>query len=385
MNNKTKLISVVILIGLLVITSGTRLSKSMETTANGVITPLLQYQGRLTDVSTGQIVADGTYSISFQLYNVESGGSALWTENKSVSVQGGLFSTILGDTNPLVSSLFNGQALWLGITMDGEQLDLGGGEALRVGGNLNVSGSLIGGSHNHSGGDITSGTVADARIASTIARDSEIMSTVLANDGAGSGLQADYLDGYHASAFAFSTHYHDDRYYTESESNSSFVNATGDTMSGVLTVPYINYSSPRTHYFRVGGEGFVPGSNVDYSNTYGMGGAYIVSSSGAMVAPVHLPQGAVVTSFRVYFYDNSTSDMTVSLDRVPGTGGFTDLATVDSSGISGYANKADSTISNATIDNFSYSYIIYAYSSSWDSSNLRIMGALVTYTINQAP
>jgi hypothetical protein len=417
MNNKTKLISVVILIGLLVITSGTRLSKSMETTANGVITPLLQYQGRLTDVSTGQIVADGTYSISFQLYNVESGGSALWTENKSVSVQGGLFSTILGDTNPLVSSLFNGQALWLGITMDGEQLEprqpvlpvayalslvpgaivqgdsvpvfqvnhLGGGEALRVGGNLNVSGSLIGGSHNHSGGDITSGTVADARIASTIARDSEIMSTVLANDGAGSGLQADYLDGYHASAFAFLTHYHDDRYYTESESNSSFVNATGDTMSGVLTVPYINYSSPRTHYFRVGGEGFVPGSNVDYSNTYGMGGAYIVSSSGAMVAPVHLPQGAVVTSFRVYFYDNSTSDMTVYLYHIPGTGGYTSLAVVDSTGISGYANKADSTISNATIDNFSYSYIIYAYSSSWDSSNLRIMGALITYTINQAP
>jgi len=55
--------------------------------------------------------------------------------------------------------------------------------------------------HNHSGADITSGTVADARIDSTIARDSEIMPTVLANDGAGSTLDADLLDGQHGSAY----------------------------------------------------------------------------------------------------------------------------------------------------------------------------------------
>lgn len=50
-------------------------------------------------------------------------------------------------------------------------------------------------SHVHSGSDITSGTVADAYIASTITRDSEVMSIVLANDGPGSGLDADTLDG----------------------------------------------------------------------------------------------------------------------------------------------------------------------------------------------
>ena len=37
------------------------------------------------------------------------------------------------------------------------------------------------------------------------------------NDGASSGLDADLLDGNHASAFALSTHTHDDRYYTETE------------------------------------------------------------------------------------------------------------------------------------------------------------------------
>jgi hypothetical protein len=54
--------------------------------------------------------------------------------------------------------------------------------------------------HTHSGADIVSGTVADARIAATIARDSEIMTIVLAGDGPGSGLDADLLDGLSSSA-----------------------------------------------------------------------------------------------------------------------------------------------------------------------------------------
>jgi hypothetical protein len=55
------------------------------------------------------------------------------------------------------------------------------------------------------------------------------------NDGAASGLDADLLDGNHASAFALASHNHDDRYYTETESDSRFVNASGDTMSGSLS------------------------------------------------------------------------------------------------------------------------------------------------------
>ena len=79
------------------------------------ITPLLQYQGRMTNPTTGQPVADGAYAVTFRLYDVASGGTAKWTETKNVSVAGGLFSTLLGDTSPLPQSLFNGQALWLGV------------------------------------------------------------------------------------------------------------------------------------------------------------------------------------------------------------------------------------------------------------------------------
>ncbi len=55
--------------------------------------------------------------------------------------------------------------------------------------------------HTHAGEDITSGTVADARIASTISRDSEVISLVLASDGSGSTLDADLLDGQHGSFY----------------------------------------------------------------------------------------------------------------------------------------------------------------------------------------
>jgi hypothetical protein len=85
--------------------------------AVSAVSPLLQYQGRLSDPGTGDPVADDTYAMTFSLYDVDSGGSPLWTETKDVTVQGGLFSTALGDTTALDTGLFNGQALWLGITV----------------------------------------------------------------------------------------------------------------------------------------------------------------------------------------------------------------------------------------------------------------------------
>lgn len=61
--------------------------------------------------------------------------------------------------------------------------------------------------HTHSGSDITTGTVADSRIAGTIARDNEIMPEVLGNDGSGSSLDADTVDGVHASGFVTQADY----------------------------------------------------------------------------------------------------------------------------------------------------------------------------------
>jgi hypothetical protein len=114
--------------------------------------------------------------------------------------------------------------------------------------------------HVHSGADITSGTIAAAQIDTAIARDSEIMPTVLAADGSGSGLDADLLDGLHAGAFATSVHAHSGADITSGTVDSArlnvgtganqvaagnhshnydatYVNVTGDTMTGSLNLP----------------------------------------------------------------------------------------------------------------------------------------------------
>jgi hypothetical protein len=74
--------------------------------------------------------------------------------------------------------------------------------------------------HVHAGEDITSGTVADARIASTITRDSEVFGIVLAADGAGSGLDADLLDGLSSAAFALAGHTHSHTALTDIGTNT---------------------------------------------------------------------------------------------------------------------------------------------------------------------
>ena len=68
-----------------------------------------------------------------------------------------------------------------------------------IGGGAGLTGVPVG-AHLHAGTDIASGTVAEPRIAAAIARDSEVFGLVTAGDGAGSGLDADLLDGLQASA-----------------------------------------------------------------------------------------------------------------------------------------------------------------------------------------
>jgi hypothetical protein len=77
----------------------------------------ISYQGRLTD--SGGTPLDGTYAMRFIVYNDEAAGTALWDSGTfNVTVENGLFNVALG----VAPSDFNGQALWLSITVGGETL-----------------------------------------------------------------------------------------------------------------------------------------------------------------------------------------------------------------------------------------------------------------------
>ncbi len=74
----------------------------------------ISYQGVLTE-SNGAPVPDGNYSMTFSLYDVATGGTEIWQEAKTVSVEGGVFDVILGDVVSL-SNDFNDE-YWLGVTV----------------------------------------------------------------------------------------------------------------------------------------------------------------------------------------------------------------------------------------------------------------------------
>lgn len=77
----------------------------------------LSYQGVLTD--SGGTKVDGSYTITFSIYDVISGGTALWSETQPVPVNSGLFTVELGAVTTFPSHLFD-QPLWLGIDVNGD-------------------------------------------------------------------------------------------------------------------------------------------------------------------------------------------------------------------------------------------------------------------------
>jgi len=71
---------------------------------------MINYQGTLTD-KNGTPVANGNYTMEFKIYDVASGGAALWSEKwdpttSQITVVGGAFNAMLGFLTPIPASFF---------------------------------------------------------------------------------------------------------------------------------------------------------------------------------------------------------------------------------------------------------------------------------------
>ena len=87
------------------------------------------YQGRLTD-GNGNPLANTDVNVTFRIYNVSSGGTALDSTTITVNTdENGLFNEEI-DFNQ--HDLFNGQALYLGLQVDGEASEMTPRQYLRV-------------------------------------------------------------------------------------------------------------------------------------------------------------------------------------------------------------------------------------------------------------
>ncbi|MEE8573298.1 MAG: hypothetical protein V3T20_08525 [Gemmatimonadota bacterium] len=86
--------------------------------AQADIAEIMSYQGVLRDAG-GNPVSDGSYLVSFRIYDVETGGTALWVENQTLTAEGGIINAHLGSVVTLTTLEFD-VPYWLGIGVEHE-------------------------------------------------------------------------------------------------------------------------------------------------------------------------------------------------------------------------------------------------------------------------
>lgn len=251
----------------------------------------ISYQGYLV-AADGSPVNAAALAMVFRLYNTAGGGAPLWQEAQNVAVSNGLFSVLLGEITPIPTTLLaDNSDLWLGITVgsdtemaprekiasapyallsnipdgsiteaklgvsavttakiqDGQvsSSDVGfnyagssskGGAASDLACTNCVSSTEV--QFNYAGSASEGGAASDLGCAGCVSSTDILDNTITETDIADTFIarNANLLDNRDSSYFAISTHTHDDRYYTESQSDSRFLNTDGDTMTGDLTL-----------------------------------------------------------------------------------------------------------------------------------------------------
>jgi len=134
----------------------------------GAVPKLINFQGILRD-GGGNPVPNGMYFVAFKIYDAPAGVTVLWTEVPSIAPNGGFFNVLLGATNPIPDSVFNGANRYLGITVESDpemspryQLvsigyayrvnSVDGALGGTINGNINVTGkATIGSGHTNTG------------------------------------------------------------------------------------------------------------------------------------------------------------------------------------------------------------------------------------------
>ena len=305
----------------------------------------LNYQGRLVDTNGVPVPDDAAASIEFDICTNGSStancnSSTVWTETNTVAIVDGLFSAVLGGTTALSTVNFNASAYYIQITYDGDtytptQRITAAAMALNV-----------------PDASITSAKIANYTITSLDIQDGAVLDEISDNDGTGSGLDCDLLDGFDWSNVPAGT--------------DIWVNEAGDTMSGTLNSQDIIPNTNNTYdlgsaankwaelHITQGGYTDSSVTSADILNgTIGSadianGAVASIDIADGAVASVDIADGAVAS---IDIADGSVAQVDVSfdfissLDGVYNTGGNVDL--IASTGIQITPSDAANTITFA--------------------------------------
>ena len=80
----------------------------------------LTHQGHILESNNSPVT--GSANVTFKLYTNATGGSAVWTQTIAVTFDNGFYSVVLGPGTPTLSpDLFDVSALYLGVTLEGQE------------------------------------------------------------------------------------------------------------------------------------------------------------------------------------------------------------------------------------------------------------------------
>ncbi|MER3457411.1 MAG: hypothetical protein C4309_00965 [Chloroflexota bacterium] len=162
-----------------------------------------------------------------------------------------------------------------------------------------------------------------------------------------------------------------------------------DPHPGFYVVPDV----PSSTYLSLAGYTFtarppIPPASPTQLAFYPGGGVYISNppNNDPLVANLNLPNGAILTEFRFYYYDASDGrDATAELRRTDFMGNIDSLASVSSSGTPGFSSVATTNIQPNTINNASYAYAVHVYLNPGSNPDrLRLYGIRIGYTFANA-
>ncbi len=168
-------------------------------------------------------------------------------------------------------------------------------------------------------------------------------------------------------------------------------------VSGNVKAANYIYSTPKTFHYTLSGSDFASEKSTDtVVVSVGSGGVNMQNniSGKRIIAPVHLPDGAIMVKMTVYFTDNSSSDnlrailyrKTILNNIFPDNLGF--VASTGSSGVTtAYQTPVNSFSSSNVVDNSLYTYYISGEVESSNGiwiSNMDIRAIVIEYTLNAA-
>jgi hypothetical protein len=104
------------------------------------------------------------------------------------------------------------------------------------------------------------------------------------------------------------------------------------------------------------------------------------------IAPVHLPDGAIVTGVSLFYFDNTSGgDIRIALRKILHEGTtFNTMCTVQSSGEAGDGETSNFSIAFPVISNlyYNYSLVITSVGTYYGGTNLKFKSARIAYTMN---